>query len=744
MRPASVLARLQLGRSQRVILIASLIYVIFFVAWLVLAPVSGPLYDNISDIISVIGPTLLTLALFVNSVRLSRRNQIGGRWTPSLLAVGVLLFAIGDLIWAYEEIFLNRTTPFPSPADFFYLGAFPVVMAGIMLTPVDRQKASSRARIALDGALMTLIATAFSWFFVIGPTIESGGKSLFHTLLSAAYPLCDLLIVACVVMLWMRVNDPLVAHAFRIIAVGLLFIIVADTLFSFIEIQQAYEAAYDIVDISWVIGFVVSCLGILVMQSRRDEVAPMRQPATATSGSQGRSQLIQSLLPYGLVPLEIPILLYCWFSPENGAREIGILVLNCMMVGVVALRQIVSNAETATLQRETMEYARRLEQLATTDPLTELANHRTLMSTLDQEIERAERYGRHVSILFLDLDHFKTINDSLGHPNGDAVLTEVAHIISTTIRGVDTAGRWGGEEFLIILPEADREAATTIAERVRSSIASRTFAIGGGAHITCSIGVATYGIDAHDRDLLVSLADEALYAAKRLGRNQVRTAGDPATTGVFADGAGHDHRDEISLVGMTGALTSLVAARDQYTSDHSDEVGKLAMQIAVTLGLTASEAQTIGQAGQLHDIGKVAVPDAVLRKPGPLTPEEWSMMRLHPVVSAEVISHVPALRQLVPIVRGHHERFDGGGYPDGLRGEDIPLGARILAVVDSYSAMTTDRPYRPARSSAWAMDELRRNAGSQFDPAVVAALEQVLVTDPFVPITHDHLEPAAT
>jgi HD-GYP domain-containing protein (c-di-GMP phosphodiesterase class II) len=194
--------------------------------------------------------------------------------------------------------------------------------------------------------------------------------------------------------------------------------------------------------------------------------------------------------------------------------------------------------------------------------------------------------------------------------------------------------------------------------------------------------------------------------------------------------ANHDPREAASMIGMVEALTTLVAARDQYTSRHSREVGALATRISVALGMTASEAQTLGQAGQLHDIGKVAIPDAILRKPGPLSPDEWTITRQHSVVSAEVVSYVPTLRHIAPIIRAHHERMDGSGYPDGLAGDDIPLGARILAVVDSYAAITTDRPYRAAQSTAWALTELRRGAGTQFDPSVVAALERVLAADP--------------
>jgi putative nucleotidyltransferase with HDIG domain len=172
----------------------------------------------------------------------------------------------------------------------------------------------------------------------------------------------------------------------------------------------------------------------------------------------------------------------------------------------------------------------------------------------------------------------------------------------------------------------------------------------------------------------------------------------------------------------------MVDARDAYTGAHSAEVQALCRRLALVLGADVNTAHVVGIAARLHDIGKVAVPDSVLNKPGALDEREWELMRQHPVIGAEIAARVPRLRSAVPAIRGHHERYDGGGYPDGLAGEDIPLAARIIAVADAFSAMVTDRPYRPARPLPEAVEELHRCAGSQFDPAVVGALESVLET----------------
>jgi len=363
-----------------------------------------------------------------------------------------------------------------------------------------------------------------------------------------------------------------------------------------------------------------------------------------------------------------------------------------------------------------------LQALSTTDPLTELPNHRALLSTLKRELERAQRYDRPCSLLFLDLDHFKALNDGYGHTAGDTVLREFAGVLSTTIRNMDTAGRWGGEEFVVILPEATAEEALDIAERIRKAVSFSSFEISGGLHLTCSVGVACYPEHAADQDALLTAADQAMYGAKRLGRNQVRMVCDPAISALLTTETAEGGREETALHGTVEALVRLVEKRDWSLGHHSQQVADLVRQLALARGMSLEEVQVVALAGQLHDIGKVAIPDAILQKPGPLTEEEWEQMRRHSIVGAEVISCIPSLRPLAPVIRAHHERWDGQGYPDHLQSEQIPLAARLIAVVDSYAVMITNRPYQLARPQAEVLVELQRCAGSQFDPQVVEAM----------------------
>ena len=308
-----------------------------------------------------------------------------------------------------------------------------------------------------------------------------------------------------------------------------------------------------------------------------------------------------------------------------------------LIIGLVLLRQVFAMRETVTYAKELhivqeelrannqalSEANTRLRALATTDPLTGLPNHRAFVTTFDQELKRTQRYYRSCALLFLDLDHFKALNDGYGHPAGDAVLQEFSTLVGTLLRGMDTLGRWGGEEFVALLPETDIEGALAAAERIRTAVAAQIFSIGGGVRLTCSIGIAAYPFDSEERDGLIRAADQAMYAAKKLGRNQVRTAKDPAVIALAIEPGEAGSREEAALAGTVEALATLVEARDHYTGQHTRQVARLTLQLALALGLDASEAYMIGMAGRLHDVGKVAVPDAVLQKPGRLTEKEW-------------------------------------------------------------------------------------------------------------------------
>jgi diguanylate cyclase (GGDEF)-like protein/putative nucleotidyltransferase with HDIG domain len=367
-----------------------------------------------------------------------------------------------------------------------------------------------------------------------------------------------------------------------------------------------------------------------------------------------------------------------------------------------------------------------LETLAATDALTELPNHGTIVMLLAKELERARRYKRSCSLLFLDLDHFKALNDSYGHSAGDTVLREFSKLIRTGIRDMDNVGRWGGEEFVVILPEKGEDAAIVVAERIRDIVSKSSFAVGGGLHLTCSIGLASYPDHTDNGEALLNAADQAMYGAKHLGRNQVRAINDPAIQSLLTEEMTEGGREDITLLGTVEALSSMLGKRNPSLEQHLQRVATLAGEIALAMKMTGAEARVITLAGKLHDIGKVAISDAILQKSENLVGEEKILMRSHSIVGSEMVSHIPSLRPLVPVIRSHHERWDGMGYPDGLAGEQIPLAARIIAVADAYSKTQIVHSHQQSWDSSVVLQEIQQSAGTQFDPQVVEVLTHLI------------------
>jgi diguanylate cyclase (GGDEF)-like protein len=366
---------------------------------------------------------------------------------------------------------------------------------------------------------------------------------------------------------------------------------------------------------------------------------------------------------------------------------------------------------------------------ATTDRLTQVANRPTLLAQLFTEVERATRHERPLTIAFIDLDHFKEINDTYGHEVGDTVLHDVAGVFREHTRGSDFVGRYGGEEFVLVLPETRVEDATAVAENMRLLILRQRFEgpQGDAFTVSVSIGIAG-GRGQHLRvDQLLRDADAAMYAAKSLGRNQTYVfaeADDDAARIPRAPMSAEGRRRAVEVGDQArhaaeAALAAVLAPRSHYSGRPSTLIAAIAVRMAVELGLPNAEIERIRVAALLHDIGKLAVPECILEKPGPLNADEWLSVVQHPRAGDAILERVAAVGDARAIILHHHEHYSGHGYPYGLRGSDIPLGARIVAIADAYDAMVRDRPYRSAIGHDAAVAELRRFADVQFDPELV-------------------------
>ncbi|HLB78456.1 MAG TPA: diguanylate cyclase, partial [Candidatus Dormibacteraeota bacterium] len=467
----------------------------------------------------------------------------------------------------------------------------------------------------------------------------------------------------------------------------------------------------------------------------------------------------------------------------HGARAIADLVMGFagreLPLRDTEQELLLTFAERAGIAMRNAHTLDQAQRLSVTDSVTGLPNHRYFHTRLDEEMEKVREKGGSITVMMVDLDRFKVYNDSFGHAAGDVALKAAARTISSTMRREDVVTRYGGEEFVAILPGVDLQTAPIRAQEICDTL-SKVFMYNPKtifAPLTASVGWATYPVDARTRDELLNRADLAMYMAKKRGRNcicgaselesvaaldsvlsevvaQLSTA-DTVGPGMVAtlekrlgQIANSKHLEELAegtlspnSEGALEALNALAAsidAKDPYTSGHSQYVAQLAEDLAEMLQLSPAHRNQLRLAAILHDVGKIGVVDKVLLKEGKLDEDEKLVMRMHPVLGARILQPIKAFRQILNVVLHHHEWYDGSGYPDGLAGQNIPLHARIVSVCDAYHAMTSTRPYRQKRTQEFALAQLEAGKGTQFDPIIVDYFIQMMRKRPPEDEQHDH------
>ncbi len=375
-------------------------------------------------------------------------------------------------------------------------------------------------------------------------------------------------------------------------------------------------------------------------------------------------------------------------------------------------------ASQISMPLENAKLYAKAEQKARVDELTGLLNRRSLDEMLDSEISRHSRYGGVFSLAIVDLDSFKAYNDNYGHLSGDKLLRQIGNIIKGAIRYADHAYRYGGDEFAILLPQTDAHAALQVTERVRKKIAEG--ATTGKIPVTASIGLASWPDDGISHTDIIAAADVTLYRAKRDGGNHNYYASGALTplqlTESITDTETHIDSKILSVI---HALSETVDSKNYFSHNHSKRVTEYAMIIASALKMDTAEMARLEVCALLHDIGKIVISDTILSKQGKLNTKEWEIIKTHTQLGATIASRIPQLSLCAGGILHHHEWYDGSGYPDGLKGEDIPLEARILAIADAVAAMTSERPYSETLTHEQAMEELKRCSGKQFDPYLV-------------------------
>jgi diguanylate cyclase (GGDEF)-like protein len=377
---------------------------------------------------------------------------------------------------------------------------------------------------------------------------------------------------------------------------------------------------------------------------------------------------------------------------------------------------------------ELEDHHKKAKEMANTDGLTGLKNHGHFQRYLHHEVDRARRYERPLSLVMIDLDFFKQVNDKFGHQKGDAVLSHVGKILREECRDVDYVARYGGEEFVVVMPEITAPNAVKAANRLRERIEGLYQEVNLPEHQTgASLGVADFPACATDNTSLIAAADGALLFAKRQGRNRVAYFRDLSDTELSGDDLDNlNSRLEGAGFQTIRVLAKAVDARDQYPEHDVNNLSRVATSLAKELSFTPDQIEALILATKLHDIGKIGIPKKILQKTEHLLPEELEILRQHPRMGEQILEEANTVKDLIAAVLYHHERWDGKGYPEGLHGEEIPLMARIVGILDAYRAMRSDRPYSKALSVSETIAELRAAAGSQFDPRLVEMFVQQL------------------
>jgi diguanylate cyclase (GGDEF)-like protein len=598
-------------------------------------------------------------------LRRHRRERLA--WV--LIGCGLLAWSLGEVyytavLWDAAEI------PIPSPADIGYLLLPPLALAGILLLLRARTREVPRT-LWVDGLIAALAVASLSAAIVLEPVLENVEGRGLEVATSLAYPIGDLILLGLIVGALAGTGWSM-DRTWVLLAVGVSTFWLADSLYLLKTIDGTFVSG-GVVDTGW-------WAGLLLIAA-----AAWQRPPVRVRRAEGESmRLIAVPLGFGLAGLGL--LVYG-----------SIAELNLVAIALAAASLLAVMVRLSLTFRDNVAMLRFSRDEALTDSLTDLGNRRALARDLEDLLPGESGAVDEPLVLALyDLDGFKHYNDTFGHPAGDALLARLGHNLSACVWGRGRAFRMGGDEFCVLFePGGDDPSALVESAAAALSESGEGFTIG------CSYGSILLPEEAVEPAEALRIADQRMYAQKNAGRMS----------------AGRQSKD---------VLLRALAERSPTLGGHLSGVADLAERTARRLGLPTAEVERIRHAAELHDVGKVAIPDDILSKTTPLDAAEWAFIHRHPLIGERIVASAPSLARVATLVRSTHERWDGTGYPDALAADAIPLGARIVAVADAYDAMTSARPYAAPRSPRNAFDELRRCAGTQFDPAVVETFRAVI------------------
>ena len=584
-----------------------------------------------------------------------------------VMGIGLVAWAAGEVTWtlAYAN---DPNPPYPSVADVLYLTFYPASYTSLLLLARSRTD-SFRSSLWLDGAIAALTVAALIATLAFQPIVDATSGGPAEIAVNLAYPAGDLLLLGLVVAVF-GLNGWRPDPVWLLLGGGLALTAVADGLYLVQSATDQYVQG-TLLDLAWP----ASALLVAVAAWQ-----PARRKITI------QDWLIM-VVPVGCGLVAVELLVYDHFER-----------VNALSVSLAAWALLLALARMAFAFLENQRTLAQTHTEARTDSLTGLKNRRSLLADLELQLELSSLAAPRALLLF-DLDGFKEYNDAFGHPAGDGLLVRLAARLADAVGSSGHAYRLGGDEFCaLVLP--GRDGIDSLVAACSAALTER----GEGFEVGSSFGSVMLPEEANTPTVALSLADRRMYARKG-GRRM---------------SAGRQSRD---------VLLRTLSERRPDLHLRLRDIGELALAVGRELHMGPEGLDEVARAAELHDVGKIAVPDAILDKAGPLDPVEWSFMRRHPLIGERILLEAPALRPVARLVRSSHERWDGGGYPDGLRGDEIPLGARVVAVCDAFEAMTTERPYRGPVTHSDAIAELRRCAGTQFDPIVVEAFCKVIARE---------------
>jgi two-component system, cell cycle response regulator len=601
-------------------------------------------------------------AAWAASRRCAGHPRLRSAWR--LLAAGSILYLAGDVAQTIYE--LQGPLPFPSVADALYLAFYPLMLSGLLRFPAGRRDRGARARLMLDLAVVAIAGAMVVTYVVLGTTLRQGGPDALSNLVSLAYPVGDMILLVGLGSVLLRRTAASSSRALQFMAAGLLFFVAADLTYGYIQLHSTYQGG-DPVDSLWMVA--IALFAVAGAAQTRPESTNVVVNVKRRSASWAPQVAVA--VGFGLLIID--------------HRDLSLVIAGVLLAMLVSVRQFLA-------QRDLVDVQRSASYQSLHDALTDLPNRRWLIADLHAALANSAQHSPRTLAMF-DLDGFKTYNDTFGHLAGDQLLVRLGQRLVEFVSPHGRAYRLGGDEFCVLLDVAGIPPSEIVA-----GAAKALSEIGTGFSIGASYGIVTIPTETNDVSAALHIADTRMYAKKN---------GSRAATIITQT------RD---------VLLRATAEQSASLPEHMLEVGELARLVARQLGLDAETVDLTLRTGELHDVGKLAIPESILSKPSALSESEWAYIRNHTLIGERVLSAAPALQPVAKLVRSTHERYDGAGYPEGLSGEQIPLPSRIVFACDAFHAMTSHRPYGRGMSETDARAELIRCAGSQFDARVIDSL----------------------